>query len=84
MCAQPKAKSLPKSKSEEDKKDKSRKLKKKKLGIKQDKMRKEKRLQMAHAIDPENAKIGKEIAMNKLKKQSKNMSKNIKILPQVT
>ena len=43
---------LPKSKSEEDKKDKSRKLRSKKLDIKKTTQKKEKRLQMAQALDP--------------------------------
>ena len=74
---------LPKSKAEEDKKDKKKNLRAKKLVSKKAKIKKEKRLEMAQALDPDNAKVNKEIAMNKLKKQAKNMSKNIKILDQV-
>jgi U3 small nucleolar RNA-associated protein MPP10 len=75
--------SLPKSKSEEDKSDRNRKLRTKKLKNKTLKIEKEKRLQLAQALDPENAQISKKLAMNKLEKQSKNMSKNIKILKTV-
>ena len=74
---------LPKSKAEEDKHDKKKNLRAKKLVSKKAKIKKEKRLELAQALDPDNAKVNKEIAMNKLKKQAKNMSKNIKILDQV-
>ncbi|CAF0782907.1 unnamed protein product [Brachionus calyciflorus] len=77
-----KIKALPKSKSEETKSDKNRNLRVKKLISKKKKTEKEKRLQIAQALDPNNEKVNKEIAMNKLKKQAKNLSKNIKILKQ--
>lgn len=35
-------------------------------------------------MEPENTKLIKQVAMDKLKKQSKNMSKNIKILKNVS
>ena len=43
---------LPKSKSEEDKKDRNRKLRTKKIKNKTINVEKEKRLQMAQALDP--------------------------------
>ncbi|RNA06702.1 U3 small nucleolar ribonucleo MPP10 [Brachionus plicatilis] len=76
-------KALPKSKSEENKSDKNRNMRVKKLISKKRKVEKEKRLELAQALDPNNEKISKEIAMNKLKKQAKNLSKNIKILKQL-
>ena len=78
-----KMETLPKGKSEEDKKDKKKKLKKKKVAIKKVKERKEKLLQLKQALNPDDAKLNKDIAMQKLKKQSKNISKNIKILDKV-
>ena len=74
---------LPKSKSEEDKGDRARKLRHKKLKSKALRVEREKRLQLAQALDPDNAQLSKKVAMNKLEKQSKNMSKNIKILKTV-
>ena len=46
------AKSLPKGKSEEDKKDKKKKLKVKKLSIKKEKVKKQKRLELEQALNP--------------------------------
>lgn len=71
---------LPKSKSEEDKSDKKKNMRAKKIKGKKIKEAKEKRLAINQALHPENEKLAKEAAMEKLKKQSKNMSKNIKIL----
>lgn len=55
----------------------------KKIKGKKIKEAKEKRLAINQALHPENEKLAKEAAMDKLKKQSKNMSKNIKILKTV-
>ena len=56
----------------------------KKIKGKKIKEAKEKRLAINQALHPENEKLAKEAAMEKLKKQSKNMSKNIKILKTVS
>lgn len=75
---------MPKSKSEEDKADKNKNLRAKKAKGKKIKADKEKRLALKQAMEPENTKLIKQVAMDKLKKQSKNMSKNIKILKNVS
>jgi U3 small nucleolar RNA-associated protein MPP10 len=77
-------KTLPKSKAEEDKSDKKRNLKSKKLLGKKLKEKREKRLQIEQALNPDNVKLNKELALNKLKKQSKNISQNIKVLDTVS
>ena len=68
------------SKDEEGKKDKSRKLRQKKLVAKKNKVKKEKALKIKQAANPDDAKLNKEVALEKLKKQSKNMSNNLLIV----
>lgn len=71
---------MPKGNTEEDKKDRKKKLRAKKQSIKKVKERKEKLLMLKQALEPDNAKVNKELALNNLKKQSKGVSKNVKIL----
>lgn len=84
VCFQKNIDKLPKSKSEEEKSDKKKNLRAKKVKGKKIKAEKEKRLALKQAMEPENTKLIKQVAMDKLKKQSKNMTKNVKILKNVS